>query len=168
MPKKKETEKPTKEDSQHLKDSCDYAISITKTLLSYSSAGIAFVISIILSGKNFYPSWATWVIIIALALSILLGLFFLMNIVGHINQFENYNVNIPRLRKITLWQMSTFFIPILLLGGFAIWHGTNNENKTPVNSSLNIQTEKYNLEKELDNTDTLKIIINGDKIEFKN
>ena len=166
MSEQNQSETPEKENSQHLKDSCNYAISVTKTLLSYSAAGVAFIISIIITGKNFYPNWATWTVIVALAASILLGLLFLMSVVGHINQFKNYNVNLPMLRIITIGQMALFFIPILVLGGFAIWHGTNK--KMPNESYIKFKSEKINLKRSLNEQDTLKIIINGEDWEISN
>ncbi len=157
--------KPEKQNEEHFKDSCNHAISITKTLLSYSSAGIAFIISIIVGGLNFCPTFINWLSIGSFSLSIILGLFFLMNVVGHINQFANYNVNLPRLRYITIFQMLSFLIPILLIGFYTLTYVPEKDSEK--GDYIELKHNGVSVRKELNKNDSINVFINNTKIRVE-
>jgi hypothetical protein len=68
------------------KDSCKYAIDISKLFITLSVATIGFVVTLIFSRNSYFSSGSNIALLILLGISVLSGILFLMSVVAHINQ----------------------------------------------------------------------------------
>jgi hypothetical protein len=91
---------PPVDDNTHLKDSCNYSVETAKQFLTFGAGGLAFVAGLALSPSNALNGAYYWAFALFTA-SIVLGLLYIMNVVGHINQTKNYDVYTARLRWIS-------------------------------------------------------------------
>jgi hypothetical protein len=96
MQKDGTTKEPGDRDSQKHKDACDYAVGVSEKFLTLSAGGIAFVIGIVFAKEDapvlrLSPWMMRWALI-AFGISILLGWFFLMNVVGDLATRNDYRV----------------------------------------------------------------------------
>jgi hypothetical protein len=104
-----------KNNAEHFKNSCSYSVEVAKQFLTFGAGGIAFLVAMILTPPSSLTTWH-YVAFGAFALSVLLGFLYIMGVVGHIAQNENYNVYSPALRTFCALQMVFFFAGILVLG----------------------------------------------------
>lgn len=99
----------------HLKDSCSYSVEVSKQFLTFAAGGVAFLVATALAPASritplFYWSFGAFV------LSILFGLAYIMQVVGHINRDRNYDVYSGRLRACSALQLLTTLCGATLLG----------------------------------------------------
>lgn len=93
-------------EDQH-KDSCKYAVDTAKQFLSLASAGVAFVVGLVMAGANSAGQPYYWAAGLFIA-SVVFGLIFVMSVVAHINQCNNYDVYTPVLKLLSMVQIICF------------------------------------------------------------
>lgn len=101
--------------SDHFRDSCSYSVEVSKQFLTFAAGGVAFLVATALTPTSrvsplFYWSFGAFV------LSLLLGLVYIMQVVGHINLDKNYDVYSRRLRVCSALQLVTTVTGAVLLG----------------------------------------------------
>lgn len=99
------SEVPNNKD-QH-KDSCQYAVDTAKQFLSLAAAGVAFVVGLVMAGATSAVQPYYWAAGLFVA-SVLFGLIFVMSVVAHVNQCNNYDVYTPVLKFLSLVQIICF------------------------------------------------------------
>jgi len=122
----------------HYKDSCGYSVEIAKQFLTLASAGLAFVVALAIGSQG--PSvGGFYTAVIALCVSILCGLLYLMTVVGHINKERNYDVYGLQFKVVALSQIVAFVVAVgalaylvrLKVGG----HGVSQETRLVVSAN---------------------------------
>jgi outer membrane protein OmpA-like peptidoglycan-associated protein len=79
---------------QHLRDSCQYAIDLTKQFLTFAAAAVAFVIGLISAGHQngiFYLGFSVFILLL-LGASMFAGVRCLMMIVGEMHTDRTYDI----------------------------------------------------------------------------
>jgi hypothetical protein len=104
----------------HHKDACSYGVDLAKQFLTLASAGIAFIVGLILSTPKMIPFGWLIIILLLLAASMAFGLLFLMSVVGFIGRRAGYDVYTLRFRVLASVQIATFLLPIVLIGWFTL------------------------------------------------
>ena len=97
------------------KDSCSYGIALSKQFITLSVAGIAFVGGLAITQSASLPNDKVIIIFISLGLSIGAGLLFIMNVIGHININNNYDVYTTGPRIMAFFQLLFFVIGVAYL-----------------------------------------------------
>ena len=106
-----------KTDTDLFKDSCLHALDLTKQFLTYSAAGIAFVVGIVYSDKpGKLPAWAVALSLLFLGLSIAAGWLCFMRIIAKINRERSYDVYERSVQLFSIGQIVLFGLGILCLG----------------------------------------------------
>jgi hypothetical protein len=108
---------PEKAGTDSFKDSCLHALDLIKQFLTYSAAGIAFVVGIVYSDKpGRLPAWAVALNLLFLGLSIAAGWLCFMRIIGKINRERSYDVYDRSVQLFSIGQILFFGLGILCLG----------------------------------------------------
>lgn len=99
----------------HLKDSCTYSIETAKQFLTFGAGGLAFLVGLALSpdATNGMLVYSTFMLFTA---SIVLGLLYIMSVVGHISKQKNYDVYTPLLRWFSGLQILMVLSGVICLG----------------------------------------------------
>lgn len=105
---------PAANDQKH-KDACQYSVDVAKEFLGLAAAGVAFVIGLIFAGDAPFTKRAVFWSLGSLAVSLLLGWLYLMNVVSSIAQYDNYNVYQPRRRFLAGFQIVAFLVAVGVL-----------------------------------------------------
>lgn len=148
------------------KDSCKYSIEISKQFLTLSSAGIAFVVGLAMArsitvSNSFY--WSVGLF----AVSVAVGLFYVMSVVAHINQDDNYNVYTTTPRCLALIQIVTFLAAISVLG-FIILSEDRNSKQMPATSDLELSVGSKSIKHRIPTNTVIKIhITDKDEVDFQ-
>ncbi len=98
------------------KESCKYAVEISKQFMTLGVAAIAFVVSLLLAEKFIISKDCSYTLMVILGISVLFGIIFLMSVVGHINRTENYDVYTGKLRFFASGQVILFFVAMVVIG----------------------------------------------------
>ena len=110
---------PVAKNVAQYKDSCSFAVALAGQFLTLGAAGIAFIIGLVFAERDApssLPPWALKVALVFFALSILWGWMFLMNVIGEINQSNNYNVYGGAPQWLSILQIVCCLLPLTLLG----------------------------------------------------
>ena len=97
------------------KDACQYSIEISKQFITLSTAGAAFSTTVLLSNIHNVPEVPLRSSLVLFAISILLGLLFLMKLMGEIRLNNNYDVYLTSLRWLAVLQMILFLVGIVVV-----------------------------------------------------
>jgi len=95
------------------KDACSFAVDLAKLFLTYAAAGLAFVLG--LATKENAVSIATYSSFASLALSMGMGLLFIMSVVGRVGRDSNYDVYSGTPRVLAALQILLFLVGVALL-----------------------------------------------------
>jgi hypothetical protein len=111
----KAKDNPSLKDSSTSKDSCTYALDLIKQFLTFSAAGIAFVLGVVSAGKpsSFSPLFVTLSVGL-LAVSVACGLLSFMCIVGNVKDHQSYDIDDPSVKWLAVFQI------LLFCGGVAV------------------------------------------------
>jgi hypothetical protein len=133
---------------EHHKDSCTISVQVSKQFLTFAATGLAFLIGIAIKAQcNLDGYW--YLSGFSLVLSMLLGLFYLMSVVAHINQCKNYNVYALPLKVMSTLQIIAFALAVAFLA--IVTQKVISSSKPPnINSAPNVSIE----------TDTKKVHFN--------
>jgi hypothetical protein len=98
------------------KDSCTFALDLIKQFLTFSAAGIAFVLGIVSSGKSaaftpFYVSWSVGLLVASVAC----GLLSFMCIVGNVKDHQSYDIDDAWVKGLTMFQILIFCAGVAVL-----------------------------------------------------
>jgi hypothetical protein len=103
-------------DTSEFKDSCECARELIKQFLTFSAAGIAFVLGVAYAGKPSGFSVCYVALSIGLlAASIICGLISFMCIVGNTKTEKNYDIDEPSVKWLTIFQIFLFCGGVLTL-----------------------------------------------------
>jgi hypothetical protein len=155
-------EMPTKNE-QHHRDSCTYSVEIAKQFLAFGVAGVGFVIGMALKYEcSIGPSWY-WTGGLFIA-SIACGLLYLMSVVAHVNQCNNYDVYTGLLKCFSLLQIVIFVCALVLLTVITLRIVGTIKDKVD-KPNVSIQFEKKSLELTIPDTKRATIKITGNDAE---
>jgi hypothetical protein len=99
-----------------LKDSCQYAMELIKQFLTFSAAGIAFVVGLVYADKPGKLSGCYVAVSLGLlGLSILSGWLAFMSIVGKVNKRRSYDVYERQIQLFSVFQILLFCAGVLTL-----------------------------------------------------
>ena len=98
------------------KDSCTYAMELTKQFLTLSAAGIAFVVGLVYADKpgKLSATAVGWSLCL-FGFSILCGWFFLMRMTGKINKKQSYDIYEPFAQLTSILQIVFFCLGVVAL-----------------------------------------------------
>ena len=148
------------------KDSCKYSVEISKQFLTLSSAGIAFVIGLAMARSTTVPNSFYWSVAL-FAASVAVGLVYVMSVVAHINQDDNYDVYTATLRCLALIQIITFLAAISVLG-FIFLSEDKNSKQMPATSYLELSVGSRNIKHRIPTNTVIKIhITDKDEVDFQ-
>ncbi len=105
--------------NSHLKDSCSYSVETAKQFLTFGAGGLAFVVGLALT-PDFKTSDCVFWAFAVFTLSIVLGLLYIMSVVGHISKKKNYNVYTPWLRWVCGLQILAVVAGVICLGSIVL------------------------------------------------
>jgi hypothetical protein len=99
-----------------LKDSCTYALDLIKQFLTFSAAGIAFVLGVVTAGKGpgFSPTFVAWSVGLLVA-SAACGLLSFMCIVGNVKGDQSYNIDDASVKRFAIFQILLFCAGVAVL-----------------------------------------------------
>ena len=114
-----------------LKDSCEYALDLTKQFLTLSSAGIAFVVGLVFADQpGKLPAWAVGWGLAFFGLSIVCGWLCCMRMTGKVNKLRSYDVFEPFAQCVSALQILLFCAAVLVLF-FQTLHAARHPGKSP-------------------------------------
>lgn len=96
------------------KDSCKYAVETAKQFVTLASAGVAFVVGLVMAGANSVDQSYYWAAGLFVT-SVVFGIVFIMSVVAHINQLDNYDVYTALLKVLAALQIITFIIATVVV-----------------------------------------------------
>jgi hypothetical protein len=98
------------------RDSCTFALDLIKQFLTFSAAGIAFVLGVVSSGKSaaFTPFYVAWSVGLLVA-SVACGLLSFMCIVGNVKDHQSYDIDDPWVKGFTICQILIFCAGVAVL-----------------------------------------------------
>jgi len=117
----------------HLKDSCSYSVETAKQFLTFGAGGLAFVAALALAPDGSISSLHYWCFGVFTA-SVGLGLLYIMSVVGHINQHQNYDVYTTRLRCLSGLQILAVLGGVVLLG-VLVFHTIRTRHVPPISGA---------------------------------
>lgn len=127
---------PEKTPDRHI-DSCKYAVDLSKQFITLASGGLAFMAGLALSSGARCSLCMAIAAFVCFAVSILLGLLFVMKAVGLISKESNYDVYTKSLRIVAALQIAAFLAGALLLGIQTI-SLCGNKASAPTQSNIEI------------------------------
>ncbi|BCS96649.1 hypothetical protein DSLASN_22810 [Desulfoluna limicola] len=130
---------PTK-NGQHHRDSCNYSIEIAKQFLTIATAGVAFLVGMALKSQCSVTAswyWASGCLIA----SVMFGLIYLMSVVAHVNQSDNYDVYTSPLKIFSALQILSFLIALVLVGFITLRSVTHKSNPADLTRDINVQIQ---------------------------
>ncbi len=142
------------------KDSCNYAVDLSKQFVTIASGGLAFAITLALAYPMSFGYWHLLSTILLFGVSIGFGLAFLMTVVGHINKLNNYDVYTPCPRLMILCQMLLLAGAIILIAvGTLRCVRSSHEPHSDESANLTIVAGSSRLEQRIEPTAKLKVLV---------
>jgi heme/copper-type cytochrome/quinol oxidase subunit 2 len=153
--------------SQSHKDSCAYSIEIAKQFLTLASAGVAFVVGMAIKAECAVTAswfWSSGLLIASVAF----GLLYIMSVVAHINQSDNYDVYTPMLKVLSALQILTFIVSLIIVGIIILNTFTSSSAKVKANSqsSLEVTGSEKTIKLSVSEKTKASIKITGDDAEI--
>ena len=96
----------------------DFAVDLVKLFITFATAGLAFLMGGVFSGKIVLPACSIIVCLVLLAASVACGIFFFMNAVAGL-ETGTYSVTARGPSRIAALQFLFFFLAAFVLGGEA-------------------------------------------------
>lgn len=144
------------------KKAADLGFDLTKQFLTLAFGGIAFVVGLSFNNPGVVSRTMLWWIIVTFGLSVLLGLFFLMNGVSQLANKKSFDIYASSLRALSILQI-LFMLSGTILLGVLLKH--RPENKERPQNHIEVKTDSTHSVTVPLNTDrSTTVEVDGNKV----